>query len=368
MFQSAVGDKQKDARRIQRQSGQQAREAAVSAYGNQALLRMGRASGAMQPVMPLRPSQAIALQRKCACGGSTTAGGKCEDCEKKKTELQPKLSMGASNDPLEREADHVAEHVMKAPARTDVSGTPPHIQRFTGQATVGQSAEVPDSVVRVLSSSGKPLDTPLRTQMESRFGHDFSGVRIHLGSAAEQSARQVNALAYTVGSNIVFGSSQFSPETHDGQKLLAHELTHTIQQSGFGGANLIQRNCRNHPDQSYYAGAANYCRDTGFTGMLHPGRTCYREVPRRSSYFECPPGDQVCFNENGTCEDSYDEASPVESKNGDGSCNLHHGCTWTSHVKNDVVPGLIDQATQPLAEGMSYLEREIYKLYGVPYY
>ena len=66
--------------------------------------------------------------------------------------------------------------------------------------------------------------------MEQRFGYDFSRVRVHSGAAAEQSARDVNAHAYTVGHNIVFGAGGFAPGTHEGRRLMAHELTHMIQQ------------------------------------------------------------------------------------------------------------------------------------------
>jgi hypothetical protein len=68
--------------------------------------------------------------------------------------------------------------------------------------------------------------------MEQRFDHDFSRVRIYIGGAAEQSARDVNAHAYTTGNNIVFGAGRFAPATHEGQRLIAHELTHVVQQSG----------------------------------------------------------------------------------------------------------------------------------------
>jgi hypothetical protein len=71
--------------------------------------------------------------------------------------------------------------------------------------------------------------------MEQRFGHDFSGVRVHSGATAEQSARDVNARAYTVGHNIVFGAGQFAPITHEGRRLIAHELAHVVQQSGIDG-------------------------------------------------------------------------------------------------------------------------------------
>ena len=148
--------------------------------------------------------------------------------------VQRKLSIGASNDPLEHEADRIADRILAAPAHPAVSGTAPHIQRFAGQAT-GHAGTTPASVDRVLSSPGRPLDPALQQDMGQRFGHDFSQVRVHSGSAAEQSARELNAKAYTVGSDIVFGVGQFAPGEHEGRRLLAHELTHVVQQSGSDG-------------------------------------------------------------------------------------------------------------------------------------
>ena len=78
--------------------------------------------------------------------------------------------------------------------------------------------------------------------MEQRFSHDFSRVRIHSHTAAEQSAREVNAHAYTVGHNIVFASGQFAPGMHEGRRLIAHELAHVVQQSySLGGMTMMQR-------------------------------------------------------------------------------------------------------------------------------
>ena len=154
--------------------------------------------------------------------------------------LQAKLSMGASHDPLEQEADRVADQVMAAPAHSAVSGVPPHIQRFMGQAT-GQTGTAPASVDRVLSSSGRPLEPALQHDMEQRFGHNFSRVRVHSGAAAEQSARDVNAHAYTVGHNMVFDAGRFAPGTHEGRRLIAHELTHVVQQGRAVTASVIQR-------------------------------------------------------------------------------------------------------------------------------
>ena len=172
------------------------------------------------------------LQRKCACGGSAGLGGQCDACQAKKLlGLQTKLAVNEPGDVYEQEADRIAEQVMAAPAHPAVSGAPPRIQRFSGQSNEQMDA-APASVDHALASPGRPLEPALRQDMEQRFGHDFSRVRVHSDEAAEQSARDVNAHAYTVGHDIVFGEGRFVPGTREGQRLLAHELTHVIQQWG----------------------------------------------------------------------------------------------------------------------------------------
>lgn len=153
--------------------------------------------------------------------------------------LQKKLSIGASNDPLEQEADRVADQVVAAPRHSSVNAAAPRIQRFTGQTSESTDA-APDSVDRVLASSGRPLEPALRQDMEQRFGHDFSRVRVHTGDAAARSAQDVSAHAYTVGNNVVFGAGGFESESHAGRKLLAHELVHVLQQEK-GGHRQIRR-------------------------------------------------------------------------------------------------------------------------------
>jgi Domain of unknown function (DUF4157) len=179
------------------------------------------------------------LQRQCACGNHTVAGGECAECSKKKHNLQRKLTIGASNDPLEVEADRIADQVLAAPAHSSVSGAPPRIQRFTVQSN-GPMDVAPASVDRVLTSSGQPLDAELQQDMWQRFGHDFSRVRVHTDATAGQSAGDVGAQAYTVGNDIVFGAGRFAPYTLEGQRLLVHELVHTVQQTGVLNG-LIQR-------------------------------------------------------------------------------------------------------------------------------
>ena len=179
---------------------------------------------------PTRFSQNGILQRKCACGGATGMSGECEKCGKKLPHgLQTKLKVNEPGDIYEQEADRIADQVMAPSAHPAASVAPPRIQRFSGVSNE-RMVEAPASVGQVLSSSGKPLEPALRQSMEQRLGHDFSGVRVHTGVNAQQSAQDVNAQAYTVGNNIVFGAGRFSPGTQAGRRLIAHELTHVAQQ------------------------------------------------------------------------------------------------------------------------------------------
>lgn len=176
------------------------------------------------------------LQRKCACGaGKSPLGETCEDCETKG--LQRKIAVGASNDPLEAEADRIADQVLQRNPASGIGSSPLSIRRATSVSAAG-AMSAPASVQRAISTGGRPLDPALRRDMEGRFGHDFSRVRVHTGADAEQSARDVDAHAYTLGQSIVFDSGQFNPGTSEGRRLLAHELTHVVQQTG---AQWIQR-------------------------------------------------------------------------------------------------------------------------------
>ncbi|WP_339378167.1 eCIS core domain-containing protein [Calothrix sp. NIES-2100] len=126
----------------------------------------------------------------------------------------------------------VQRQVSPQVAAEDVIQTKATGNQTTAPASTQESSEAPYSVHQALSSPGQPLDAATRAFMEPRFGHDFSRVRVHSGEAAERSAWDVKAHAYTVGHNIVFGTSQFVPGSTTGRQLLAHELAHAIQQSG----------------------------------------------------------------------------------------------------------------------------------------
>ena len=176
------------------------------------------------------PNQSGILQRQCSCGGAAGISGECDTCRtKKRSGPQTKLKVSTPGDIYEQEADRVANSVVSKPEKPLLSQAPPRIQRFADNVSVGANT-APASVSAALASSASPLKPALRQDMERRFGHNFSRVRVHTGAVAAQSADDVNALAYTVGRNIVFGAGRFAPETQEGRRLLAHELTHVVQQ------------------------------------------------------------------------------------------------------------------------------------------
>jgi hypothetical protein len=105
------------------------------------------------------------------------------------------------------------------------------LQRTAGNSGVTSLVEgEPSPVHDVIASGGRPLETDVRADMEARLGHDFGDVRVHDDGAAHESARAVGAHAYTVGSNVVFQRDKYDPSSADGQQMLAHELTHVVQQ------------------------------------------------------------------------------------------------------------------------------------------
>ncbi|MDH5218146.1 MAG: DUF4157 domain-containing protein [Gammaproteobacteria bacterium] len=174
--------------------------------------------------------------------------------------IQPKLKIGASNDKYEQEADRVADQVMRMPISTGVdSQSSPQIQRMCSECeeelqrqtdeeeeeelqTKSRSGMTPQltpvlsNQINGLRGKGQSLEPSTRTFMESRFGRDFSQVRIHADGQAANIASSINARAFTVGQDVVFAAGQYQPGSHEGRRLMAHELTHVVQQSKPGNA------------------------------------------------------------------------------------------------------------------------------------
>lgn len=149
---------------------------------------------------------------------------------------QPSLRVSQPGDPYEREADRIADQVMRMQRpriphqARDADEALPHLHRVHGSHTQSEPPTIrPDAVLP--EDSGRRLDEGDREFMEARFGHDFSQVRVHAGPAARDAAAAVNARAYTLGRDIVFGAGEYAPGTDRGRRLLAHELTHVLQQA-----------------------------------------------------------------------------------------------------------------------------------------
>jgi hypothetical protein len=168
--------------------------------------------------------------------------------------IQTKLRISQPNDPYEREADRVADQVMRmpnpahadeapcpvcagssTPCPTCAARKPAEVQRRATPGGADHAAStVPDGLAGLLGP-GQPLASAARAFFEPRFGRDFGHVQIHTDAAAADTAQSMDAHAFTVGQDIAFAAGQFQPGTLDGRQLLAHELTHVLQQRGAPG-------------------------------------------------------------------------------------------------------------------------------------
>jgi hypothetical protein len=183
------------------------------------------------------------IQRACDCGGKSAQGGECEECKKKK---------------LQR--------------RVDGTATTP----TTGTAAAGAHVD------HALAGGGQALEPGARGLLESRFGADFSRVRVHTDGAADASARALGAQAYATGEHLVFGAGRYAPHTRGGLWLLAHELAHTVQQRLGGPAAQARAEAPDSPADPSEA-AANRAADAVLAGQSMPrlapasgGLHCYK--------------------------------------------------------------------------------------------
>jgi len=193
--------------------------------------------------------------------------------------IQTKLTVNQPGDVFEQEADRVADQEMRMAA-------PGMVQRQNEDKLQRKCAEceeeekktglqrkeagggplfAPRSVHNVLNSPGQPLDPGVRAFMEPRFGRSFSDVRVHTDDMAINSARAVNALAYTVGNHVVFRNGLYEPGSQESRRLLAHELTHVVQQGG-AAANQVQREAEMDDEEEQGAAAAGPTETGGKEG------------------------------------------------------------------------------------------------------
>ncbi|WP_146348159.1 eCIS core domain-containing protein [Phaeobacter marinintestinus] len=209
---------------------------------------------ALQSVFDVTPAHPAPIQR-AACPACTT-----ED----RMAIQPKLTLSRPGDSYEQEADRIAERVVSTRPMPLTGPLPvsPLLQRQPAEEDEEEQETLqakPAGGVRnsgalghaaaAVASGGRRMTPAERAFFEPRFGRDFSRVRLHDGPRAAEAARNIGARAYTLGSDIAFAAGQYAPDTHTGRRLLAHELTHTVQQASTAGTvhRVVQRDLSIEP-------------------------------------------------------------------------------------------------------------------------
>lgn len=230
----------------------------------------------VQPVSSAAGSALI--QRKCGCGGSAGLAGKCDECQKQRLtgsrkQLTPqfKLTVSQPGDPQEQEADQMADRIMRSPQpAASLETSKPFPERHRSSVSTGPNEmklqrkrgdkddeikgkwnnspseitpDVADHIHRL--SGGQSLPASEQSFFKPWFNHSFENVRVHTDSEANATAHALNARAFTLGNDIVFASGQYSPGTDRGRRLLAHELTHVVQQQS--GPAAIHRDLATPP-------------------------------------------------------------------------------------------------------------------------
>ncbi|AFY80783.1 eCIS core domain-containing protein [Oscillatoria acuminata] len=209
------------------------------------------ATGMFKPrpfAMPAEPEAATAPELQTKTEPGQVGGSRLSRIDvSAPPPIQPKLAIGAPDDKYEQEADTIARKVVKqisTPTPPDANGGGDSVQRqmFSTSSIMrrtvqrreaiegGTASSDLESTISQARSSGIPLGEPIRRQMEGAFGADFSGVRVHTNNTADTLNRSLSARAFTTGNNIFFKQGEYNPSSSSGKELLAHELTHTIQQ------------------------------------------------------------------------------------------------------------------------------------------
>jgi hypothetical protein len=214
-------------------------------------MNLTAARAARQPTTASSARPAGILQRQCSCGQHTVAGGECKECKKKQSVLQRFARSGNAPETIPPVVDKVlaspgshldaaTRHLMERSFSGNFSRTPALAGAqaiVIGPADDNFEHEARRQAARVGSDTGaQSVRGPV-----SQARYDFAGVRVHTGGGAAAAARSVNADAFTLGDHIVFGNGQYAPETAAGRQLIAHELTHVVQQNHAPASGRIQR-------------------------------------------------------------------------------------------------------------------------------
>ena len=229
------------------------------------------------------------------------------------TGAQAKLTIGQPNDKYEQQADRVADQVMAMPDsklqhqptsdEEKILQTKPLVERveespedenLQAKSNPGETLAITPSLearINSLKGGGQPLDSSARSFFEPRFGHDFSHVRVHADGKANEIARSVNARAFTLGENVVFGAGEYQPHSQEGKRFLGHELTHVVQQNG---AQL--RQWRHPKIQKQFFSASDKVIMRAIEYGSGPGFHLHSAVPLVRNNIQASPGEEILFS------------------------------------------------------------------------
>lgn len=307
---------------------------------------------------------------------------------KAKPFIQPKLTVNMPGDIYEQEADAFANRVMRMSSNeapipvTGLIGT--SLQRKCthceeeekGRKPIMRKAEAGNSGMAVSFSfgsslnatkgSGSPLPKETRSFMENAFSADFSSVKIHAGNQASEMSRGINAKAFTHGNDIYFGNGQYAPNTYAGKSLLAHELTHTLQQQG---QQSIQRMaaCPGHLNdgQAVPSGWREY---PGPTGVFHCG---FRTILENRTPTPTDPMNECVYDHSGTLvTDShpYSWCQGTPDQYDSRTDPIKHATIDSGGIVRQGAPAFVESriydVVQPISDVYNWLDRRIRGLQG----
>ncbi|MEA2563866.1 MAG: hypothetical protein QOH06_5370 [Acidobacteriota bacterium] len=299
---------------------------------------------------------------------------------------QTKLAVGAPDDAFEKEADQVADHVMRMPESGVQRMCHECEEELQAKEEPGQTPSVPDGFENrfsALQGSGRPLPASERAFFEPRFGRDFSNVRLHSGPAAGELARSVHARAFTLGDSIVLGPGE------SGRDLLAHELTHVVQQGGGEEARTLRRqtihsSCTGQDDllHAAWAEGERMARETAdsvdnLLDAFRQGRDPEQLSPGALTPYRNAFGDGVVDNfnelsrrfraiERGFTAGKVLRCDPKPGAKGDDDCEQHDAFVILDN-KTDVFicPSFFAAEKNPTGRGLTLLHEMAHSVLGI---
>lgn len=225
----------------------------------QQLGAVGRVSGSIQQQREGLPEPSDEAARRVVTEGSVSPSGGTPP------PIQTKLTLDSPGDKHEEEADQIAERALSYLSNTSQKPLPPILPPVVHRTMAVEGKPIPRDIeesIQQRRGGGQPLPESVRNPMEQAFEADFGEVRVHTDAQSDALNRSLQARAFTTGKDLFFRQGEYNPQSSSGMRLIAHELTHVLQQRGSRTSEAINRN----PDQDrqeFIVGNANYTKRSG---------------------------------------------------------------------------------------------------------